>query len=134
MSVEIFILGGDRDAVLTTAEEGEVLAALLERIGFGPADLADAVIFDGESEGELIDFESDDAEDPAEPVDSKRTIGELGLGKHGHGHVHVSKCKKVKVEVHYGAKTKRRKVAPSTTLETLTQSERMAIKLDAASA
>jgi len=40
----------------------------------------------------------------------------------------------VKVEVHYGAKTKQRKVAPSTTTETLTKWARKAFKLDPASA
>lgn len=132
MTFDIFVHAHGRDPVVASVEDTDKLADVLERLGFGGKDFADAPVFVGESEDVLKDIDAEDAEDTVEAVDKKKSIGELGLTKHRH--VHLAHCKRVKVEVHYGVKTKRRKVAPSTTVKTLTDWARKAFKLDPASA
>lgn len=132
MTFEIFVHANGRDPVVASVEDTDKLADVLERLGLAGKDFSDALVFIGENEDVLEDVESEDGEDKADPVDRKKTVAELEMGKHRH--VHVARCKRVKVEVHYGAKTKHRKVAPSTTVATLTKWARKAFKLDPASA
>jgi hypothetical protein len=132
MAFEIFVHANGRDPVVASVEDTDKLTDVLERLELGGKDFADALVFVGESEDVLEDFESEDGEDKAEPVDREKTVADLELGKRRH--VHVARCKRVKVEVHYGAKTKHRKVAPPTTVATLTKWARKAFKLDPASA
>jgi hypothetical protein len=132
MAFEIFVHANGRDPVVASVEDTDKLADVLERLGLGGKNYADAYIFVGESEGVLADVDAEDGEDNVEPVDKKRTVADHELNRHRH--VHIGRCKRVKVEVHYGAKTKRRNVAPSTTVETLTKWARKAFKLDPASA
>lgn len=129
MAFDIFVHAHGRDPVVASVEDTDMLADVLERLGLGGKEFADAPVFVGESEDVL---DEDDGEDAVEAVDKKKSVGDLGLGKLRH--VHVARCNRVKVEVHYGAKTKRRKVAPSTTVKTLTVWARKAFKLDPASA
>ncbi|MDV4179768.1 hypothetical protein R1521_14765 [Rhizobium brockwellii] len=131
MAFEVFVHSNARDPVVVLVEDTDKLDDVLERLGFGGKDFVDAVVFIGESEDVLINVDSDDGEDKAEPVDKRKTVGELELGKRRH--VHVARCKSVTVDVYYGAKTKRRKIAPSTTVDTLTKWARKAFKLDPAS-
>jgi len=132
MAFDIFVHAHGRDPVVASVEDTDMLADVLERLGLGDKEFADAPVFVGESEDVLGDLDSDDGEDMVEAVDKKKSVGDLGLGNLRH--VHVARCERVKVEVHYGAKTKRRKVAPSTTVKTLTVWARKAFKLDPASA
>jgi len=132
MAFDIFVHAHGRDPVVASVEDTDILADVLERLGLGGKEFADAPVFVGESEDVLGDLDADDGEDKVEAVDKKKSVGDLGLGNLRH--VHVARCKRVKIEVHYGAKTKRRKVAPSTTVKTLTVWARKAFKLDPASA
>ncbi|MDG4889994.1 MULTISPECIES: hypothetical protein [unclassified Mesorhizobium] len=132
MAFDIFVHAHGRDPVVASVEDTDKLADVLERLGLGDKESADAPVFVGESEDVLKDIEAEDAEDTVEAIDKKKSIGELGLTKHRH--VHLARCTRVKVEVNYGAKTKHRKVAPSTTVNTLTNWARKAFKLDPASA
>ena len=129
MAFEIFLHANGRKPLVVMVEDGDVLADLLESAGLGGGAYADALVFVGEGEDVLIDVEADDHEDQAQPVDKTRTVKDLDL--HRHRHVHVGHCKRVKVDVNYGAKTKHRKVAPSTTIGVLTAWARKAFKLDA---